>query len=134
MRVFHKWRKRGPDVTVEATPDMKFYPPLPSTLNVSYIFVSATNNGGQATTITHLAGLYFPSLWHKVLRRGAQHFAVVNHPAGIQLPHLLGPGELWRGVIDQDDVVRKFGRSGRLYCGVFHSASKKGIYRRVRIA
>ena len=128
----HKWRKRGAEVTVEATSDMKFHPPLP-TGDASFIFVSVTNNGGQATTITHLAGLYFPTLWHKLLRRGGKHFVVVNHPAGVQLPHLLGPGQLWRGVIDQDGVVTKFGATGRLYCGIFHSASKKGVYRRVHL-
>ncbi len=112
---------------------MKFYPKAPPTGDTSFIFVTVANNGGQATTITQVAGLYFPTIWHRIFRRAGRHFAVVNHPAGIQLPHLLGPGQLWRGVIDQDDVVKKFGTSSRLYCGVFHTASKKGVYRRVRL-
>jgi hypothetical protein len=57
---------------------------------------------------------------------------VLNNPLGTPFPHVLAPGERWTGAIDQDDAIKKYGTSGRFYCGVFHSRSKKSVYRRVQ--
>lgn len=129
----YKWTRRGPDVRVEAAPNMKVFPKLPHTGDTNFIFVAATNHGAQPTTVTHLAGVYYPSLWHKFTRRKGQHFVVFNNALGTPFPHVLPPGERWTGAIDQDDATKKYGSSGRFYCGVFHSHSKKAVYRRVRL-
>lgn len=129
----YKWTRRGPDVRVEATPNMKVFPRLPHTTDTTFIFVAATNHGAQPTTITHLAGVHYPSFWHKLARRGAEHFVVMNNALGSPFPHVLGPGERWTGAVDQDDAVKKYGTSGKFYCGVFHSGSKKPIYRHVHL-
>lgn len=127
----YKWSRSGPDVRVEATPSMKVFPKLPHTGDTTFIFVAATNHGAQSTTITHLAGVHYPSLWHKLARRGAQHFVVFNNALGSAFPHVVGPGERWTGAIDQDDATTKYGKGGLFYCGVFHSRSRKPIYSRV---
>src|SRR2546426_5069237 len=130
----YKWTRRGADISVEAMPNMKVHPSVPPTGNKSFIIVTATNHGEQPTTITHLAGIHFPTVWHKLVGRGGRHFGILDQLPGPGLPHVLGPGQQWCGMIDQADVARKFGTTGRLYCGVFHSASKKGIYRLVRLS
>lgn len=129
----YKWRKRGADIRVEANPNMQAVPALPGTDDKSYIFVAAVNHGSQSTTITHLAGVYIPSLYHKLVRRGGRHFFVANPTFGPALPHVLPPGERWTGGIDQDQLERDFHSKGRLYCGVLHSTSKKAVYKRVRL-
>jgi len=126
----YKWRHRVANVEVTATANMKVHPNLPPTGNTTFILVVAVNRGGQQTTITHLAGEYFPTLWHKIFNRGAQRFAILN-TVGPGIPYVLPPGQRWSGLINQDDMVKKFGASGRFYCGVFHSMSPKAVYRRV---
>ena len=112
---------------------MKVFPKIPPTGDTTYIFVAATNHGAQATTITHLAGVHYPSLFHKFLGKATSHFAVVNNALGSQLPNILAPGAQWTGAISQADAISKFGTIGRFYCGVFHSTSKKPVYTRVRL-
>jgi len=129
----YKWRKRGADIRVEASPNMHAVPALPGTDGKSYVFVAAVNHGSQSTTITHLLGIYFPSLYQKLVRRGGQQFFVATQIFGPALPHVLQPGERWTGGIDQDQLERDYPSKGRLYCGVVHSTSKKPIYKRVRL-
>ena len=127
----YKWRHRGASVRVTVTPGMKVHPTLPPTGKTTFVLVVATNDGGQPTTITHLSGVYFPTLWHKIFRRGGQNFVIVNIAPGKPLPHVLSTGQQWTGLIDQNHLVKSYGTSGRLYCGVFHSMSPKPVYRRV---
>lgn len=128
----YKWTRRGPDVRVEAVPNMEVFHALPHTGDTHFIFITATNHGAQPTTITHLAGVYYPSLWYKLTRRRDQSFVVLINAFGPPLPHVLSPGARWTGAINQNDLIKNYGTTGRVYCGVIHSHSKKAVFRHVR--
>lgn len=59
-------------------------------------------------------------------------FVVLINAFGPPLPYVLPPGARWTGAINQDDLIKDYGTTGRVYCGVIHSHSKKAVYRRVR--
>ncbi len=129
----YKWRRRGAEIRVYASPDMQAMPPLPSAPDATFIFVSVTNHGGQATTITNLAGVHYKSIFHALFDRASARFVVGNVPFGPPLPHRLEPGDRWTGGINQDEAVANYGKTGRYYCGVFHAMSQKPAFVRVRL-
>ena len=92
------------------------------------IFVQAINRGDAATELTHLVGYVYKSRLHLLLRRLKKpvgQFAVVTNGAGAQLPFRLEPGGRWTGGILQDELVKKFPKSGILRCGVVDTQTGK---------
>jgi hypothetical protein len=57
----------------------------------------------------------------------------VLDPRPGKLPHVLRPGEVWTGLIDQADLEARRGAGRRLYCGVHHSLNAKPVMTRVRL-
>lgn len=58
---------------------------------------------------------------------------LVYNPSVSKIPHVLGPGESWTGVILQNTELESMSRDGYLYCGIYHSASKRPVLRRVTV-
>lgn len=67
-----------------------------------YIAVEVTNINNRKTTITHLVGFYYKSLFRKIRGKKDKSFIIVP-PALLPppLPHVLEPGERWVGGIKQ---------------------------------
>ena len=129
----YKWRNRGAQITVTATPNVR-------TLNVPGIseddlFVSITvyNTGDQPSTITNLQGVYYKTLRHRLLRRSNMAFVVVNPGFCPGLPSVIQPGGMWQGGISQSELLSDTGPGGHLFCGVSTSTSKGPHLVRVRL-
>lgn len=120
---FIKWRSRH-SIRLRCNPNMLF---IPSTDKKTYIIANVTNTGETATTITHLLMYYWPSVWHKIFRRGRQSF-IVNSP---DVPKIVQPGEQWMGQAHQDENIERMAKDGVLFMGVIHSLGKKEIMQRI---
>lgn len=127
----YKWKKRGAKIVIKARPNMVGVPSDDKT----YIVVIVTNRGDLPTTITHLVGLYYPSIFSKFLHRKINFF--FPYPGPTPPPYTLQPGNEWKGLIDQDnlkqDLLVQGRKKGFLYCGVVHSSSNKPMLKRVNI-
>ncbi len=129
-----KWTTQGPRIVVHAKPNMHRVNQLKGKLDEeNLIFVEVVNRGSQPTTITHLAIYQYESRLKKILNKPKTQGAVFQQDTGQQLPHLLGPGAQWSGMIDQNDLTEKWGTEGLIYCGVLYSSSKKPVLTRVNL-
>jgi hypothetical protein len=123
-----KWRHRGALVNVE-TSIMTMHPPMPGEKDVEYLMATVTNNGAQPTTITHLAGFWYRTRGQRLRRRPEKKFVCNPIPVfGPPPPHVLKPGERWMGGIYAKGA-EEYLKSGTLTFGVFHTASKGGIFK-----
>lgn len=88
--------------------------------------IEVANVGDAPTTLTRLEVWHHPTLLSRFMRRGSKPY-FLEQPRS--LPYLLGPGEVWRGVVPIYDPNRRQ-RSllanlfGTRRCRVFHSAGR----------
>jgi len=129
-----KWKRSGPLVSVSASPNMQTVGGIPDALeDKTFLFVTATNTGNRQTTITHLVGLHYSSLLQRLRKKRNKAFFVASPAFAPRLPHILGPGEQWLGGIEQNAELEELSRNGFLYCGVYHSSSRRPVLQRVFI-
>jgi hypothetical protein len=99
------------------------------------IVVEAVNVGNKKTTITRLFACYYPTRWHRMIRREARVLIVTPSPVLAQgLPFELEPGAQWIGATYQSKDVEQMSREGYLLVGMYHSVSESPIFRRLTIA
>jgi hypothetical protein len=123
--------RSGPRIRVRASPNVIIFPKRPP-LEGTYISVTAVNLGTATTTVTHFVGFCYLTRW-SCFRRKRQHFAIpTGLPIGKSLPCVLGPGEEWSNMIDQDDLEAKM-KPRYLYVGVIHNQRRRPVYVRVRL-
>lgn len=129
-----KWKQSGPVINISAAPNMETFGGVPDGLEgKTLVVVEATNTGSQKTTITHLAGLHYKTIFHKLINKNNKSFFVANPGSNQPYPFILVPGERWLGCIEQNNELEEMSRNGLLYCGVYHSGSKKAALQRVII-
>lgn len=131
----YKWKRSGPIINISASPGMKTVGKIPNHLEgKKYIAVEVTNTGDKKTTITHLVVFHYISLFQKLIKKKDKSF-IFGTPAFFPppLPHILEPGERWLGGIEQTCELEEMTRNVYLYCGVYHSSSKKPVLQRVII-
>lgn len=128
----YKWKQAGPKIDISISTDMETWGAMPSEMDGTYVVVTVNNSGDQSSTITHLFGYQYPTLFHRIFRKEKFTFFVTNPGTGT-LPHVLKPGEQWRGAIDQNSELEKLSKNGYLFCGVYHSSSRKAIVERLVI-
>jgi len=130
----YKWKASGARLHVSAAPNMHYFDSIRGIDdNKTYVFVEASNVGDRNTTVTHLFCVYYASSWDCFFRRKITTQFIVPTPAFAQpLPFLLSSGVRWTGALLQNDELEKMMTSGRFYCGVYHSGSKKPT--RVRVS
>lgn len=126
-----KWATSGAKVRITVSPNMQIMNAIIRDKGPTIVMIKVTNNGDQATTITHLAGEHYSTLYNFLVRRDpATSFVVVDPGAGSKIPHVLQPGTEWMGTMLQDELM-KFSK-GVLRVGIFHSASKSALYKTVK--
>jgi hypothetical protein len=76
--------------------------------------ITATNRGGQPTTITHVIIAQYPD-WIARIRGKPDMQGAIPDPRPGRLPHVLAPGEMWTGLVDQGDLTAKSKPGGLLY-------------------
>jgi len=131
--VFKWWRASVGKLRVSANPNLQLVDRQRGEVGEKkYIFVEVTNPGEKRTTITHLVGYNYRSLWQWVRRKHDEAFAVVE-PLDGQIPFVLEPGARWSGGIEQSEDIERWSREGRLFVGVNHSLAQKAKLVRVKI-
>ena len=126
-----KWRKSRAAVHVTAKPNMQLVGSGVMGAE-KHILITATNRGGQPTTITHVIVAQYPH-WMARIRGKPDMWGAIPDPRPGRLPHVLAPGEMWTGLVDQSDLAAKSKPGGLLYCGVNHALVEKPILVRVAL-
>ena len=130
----YKWKHSGAVVNVSVSANMQTFGGIPDELeDKTFVVVEVSNAGDGKTTLTHLVGIHYKSLFQKFRKKRNTAFFVANPAYSEPLPHVLGPGERWVGGIEQNKDLEKMSRDGYLYCGVYHSGGKKPLLQRVII-
>jgi hypothetical protein len=130
----YKWKRTGrPIINVTASPNMKTLGDEANLHGKKLIVVEVTNTGDRKTTLTHLVGVQYRSVFRRFLRKQEYAFFVPNNTLSERLPYVLEPGQRWLGGILQNEELEQGGRDGYLYCGVNHSSRKKPVLQRVVI-
>ena len=130
----YKYKRTGPIIRVSASKNMQTFGSYPDeTTGKLYVVVNASNSGDRSTTITHLVGYHYKSIWARIRRKSDNAFFVPTQGTGRPLPHVLPPGEEWLGMIEQEDRLVDWSQNGYLYCGVHHSSADKPVLQRVII-
>jgi hypothetical protein len=114
----------GARLVVTAFPNMIMMPREPG--NPKYVSVTVQNVGTAATTLTNLTLQIYESKWKRRRRKASSNYVVVNYQ-GPALPHKLEVGSEWRALVAQDDRFAELLNSDKLWCGVWHSFSKKPV-------
>lgn len=129
-----KWGKTGPRIHVSVAPNMTAYGAAEMLLGKEVcILVEANNIGDGKTTITHLVGFYYDSWLKWLLRYKPTKTMVVPDPTPGKLPHVLDKGERWVGMMEQNEELARMSRKGYLFCGVYHSTSRRPVLARLVI-
>jgi len=132
----YKWKHSGPTINVFASPNMQAIGNFPNHEgDKDYISITVTNTGNRKTTITHLVIFYYKykPILSKILKKKARTFFVPTPSFSPPLPHILEPGERWLCGIEQNNELEELSRNGLLYCGIYHSGSRKPVMQRVII-
>jgi hypothetical protein len=114
----------GARLVVTAFPNMIIVPRTAG--NPKYVSVTVQNVGTTATTLTNLTLQGYDSTRKRKRRNASSNYVVVNY-RGPTLPHKLEAGAEWRATFLQDAQLNTLLSSGKLWCGVWHSFSKKPV-------
>ncbi len=129
-----KWSRTGPRIAVSVAPNMTAYGAAELLLGKEpCVLVEANNVGDGKTTVTHLVGFYYDSWLKRFLRRKPTTTMVVPDPTPGKVPHVLDKGERWVGMMEQNAELIKMSQEGYLFCGVYHSTSKRPVLARLVI-
>lgn len=130
----YKWFRSGPILHVTVGPNMQTLGNIPNhPKNQKYISVEVTNTGSRKTTITHLVSFYYKSFIFNLFKKPNKNFVVLTPAFLSTLPHIIEPGGRWLGGIEQNIELEELSRNGYLFCGIYHSSSKKPVMQRVVI-
>ena len=120
-----KWKTSGARLGIKAGPNMQL---AGDRSEKKHIFVEVVNRGDRPTTLTHLCVYQYASALGRYRRKRKASFFVPSPGGGAVLPHELGSGQRWTGLMDQATLVSHVsGASRYLHVGVSHSGSKKEV-------
>lgn len=129
-----KWNMKGSRLNISASPNMEsFGGDFGVENDQTYIIITVSNRGDRKTTLTHVVGYYYKNRLQKLRNKHKKAFLVTSAAFAKPIPLILDVGEQWTGGIIQEPELEDLSRKGYLYCGVFHSSSKKPILVRVVI-
>ncbi len=122
----YKWKHAGASLRVTAAPNMEPYGNLLNQLTEkTWVIIEVVNSGNKKTTLTHQVGFHYPSWFAHIRRKSDKKIITLNPGLDRPLPCALEPGERWLGGMVQNEELEKLSREGYLYCGVYHSGSRK---------
>jgi hypothetical protein len=117
----------GPKLIVSARPGMKRMPPRNG--NPDYLSITVSNTGTDPTTLKNLSLHVYASKRRKNMKK-ARSFVIATFE-GPQLPHKLEVGGEWRVIMKQAGDFDQLLSTGRLWCAVHHSFSKRPVQSKV---
>lgn len=130
---FWKWKSSGPSLEVTLSTGMRSYN-VPAYEGKALMLLNVTNRGDRATTITHVGIHRYESTWRYLRRRPSASFIAPTPNIDFPPPHVLEPGKVWMGILEQSDDIVEMAKTGMLYVGLTHSHAKRPIRRRVVIS
>lgn len=127
----YKWKASGPRIRFSVSSDMKIlqYPGIWET--ATFVHAKAVNAGDLPTTITTLGIQHYKS-WLSCILGRPDHRGVIVNTGSKPLPHILEPGTVWTGLIDQSSI-EDFARSGILFCELYLSHRRRPKKARIRL-
>lgn len=131
---FYKWKTSGPKLSVSVAPGMKILERGRSGMvqdNETYVAIRIRNTGTATTTITTLGLSTFESWWSRRRLKRTACGICLSPQTSQPLPHKLGVGEEWGGMVLQKGTFEEMRQTGKLWCEVCHSWSKRPILTRV---
>ena len=132
----YKELKSGARLGVKVRPNMRYFDGK-SLSSDPHIAVTIVNKGNLPTTLTLLIVYMYSNHVMKILNKPAMNGAVVLQRAGSpQMPHVLQPGRIWYGEIDQQQIL-KFKEeydAKLLYIAVAHAFSERETKVRLRLS
>jgi hypothetical protein len=122
---FYKWKTYGPKLTVSANSGMKMVTPHPLARDDGdYLTIWVRNTGKTKTTLTTVSFAVYDSWWSK-LRLKQSKAGIVPQPLGSPIPFKLDVGEEWVGSVEENERINEMLRTGRMWCDIYHSWSKR---------
>jgi hypothetical protein len=125
-----KWKKSGPKIIISVSANMQI---TSDPDNKLWVTIRAKNIGDRGTTITNLAGSYYKNIFYKLFNKAERQFVIPNAGITHPIPHVLDPGTIWDGVIEQDAKLQAMAKEGYLDCELYYSQSVKPIRERITI-
>jgi hypothetical protein len=125
-----KWHHRGAAVSIEVN-STKVHPETTTRHETISMRVSVMNNGAQPTTITGFIGHWYRSEWSAWWKRPTETFGVLFHSGATDELGVIGTGEAWNGSLSTRKLQFPL-KKGHLALGVFHTASKRGTFKRFK--
>jgi hypothetical protein len=114
----------GARLVVTAFSNMIMMPPPPG--DPKFVSVTVQNTGTAATTLTNLTLQVYDSSWKRKRRKAASNYVIVKYE-GPPLPCKLEVGGQWSARVPQDERFEELLNSDKVWCGVWHSFSKKPV-------
>ena len=127
---FYKWKVAGPKLKINPSPGMAMKPDHEK--GSRYLIVDVYNTGTSATTITTIALIVYRSKFAKLRRRRDKSFVIPVPSVAQPLPFRLDVGGRWTAIINQDLELGSLIATGRLWCAIYHSWSKRPVYAPVK--
>ena len=128
--MYSKWKQTGYKLRLSVTSGMQLVGEHSEQI---YVVVEVVNIGDKKTELTHVVGLLHKSHLQRYRGKNERSFLVPKPSLSGGFPCFLEPGQRWMGGINQTEELEIMSRSGLLYCGVFHSGSKKPLTARLII-
>jgi hypothetical protein len=129
--IYTKLTANRPRLTITAFANMVLVPPPQG--NPRFLRITVQNTGTAPTTITNLTFFSFVHRWERLLsrvrlrKRPTEKHAVIVDYRGPQFPHKLEVGSEWQALMQQDGRFADWLKTGRLWCGVWHSFSRRPV-------
>ena len=129
---FYKWKASGPKLSVSVKPGMVMLERgKRRQSDEEFVAVRIQNSGTAATTIVALGLSTFDSWWDRKRLKRSKCAVVPSPQTAFPLPHKLGVGEEWGGMLIQKGAFEEMRSTGKLWCEVCHSWSKRPVLARV---
>ena len=126
-----KWKNSGPQISAFARSGMRSLN-IPETANMTLIYVEVTNTGDKPTTLKSWGMYWYPVGVSLNDKRGRQAWILRSSFADMGVvPQKIEPGDVWRGVIEEDDEVQKMKDNGTFFVMLSFSHSQEEVLVRV---
>ena len=129
---FYKWKTAGPKLVITTNTGMQIVPRSGIKNDDSkYLMVWVRNNGTSPTTITTVCFATYESWWARRRLKRSKSGVVLQPLSGQAIPCKLEIGAEYSGAIKQNDGIEEMLCTGKMWCEIYHSWSKRPVQARV---
>lgn len=121
---FYKWKTAGPRLVISVSANML---KIPARNKERYVLTRVRNVGSAPTTLTTMVLSVYDSRYARLRMRQSKAMVVVQPSPGQPLPYKLDVGEEWAGMVNQTEELNTLIDTGKLWCDVSHTWSKRPV-------